>query len=43
MLRQGVPNYLPEPTSFMLHLLSGPSWATHIVPVSHAAAPIAGF
>ncbi|WP_433186217.1 metallophosphoesterase [Actinoallomurus sp. CA-150999] len=41
-LDDGVPNYLPEPTSFLLHL-SGPSWVTHTVPVSHAAAPIACF
>ncbi|MCM2577193.1 phosphodiesterase [Streptomyces meridianus] len=37
----GVPDYLPEPTSFLLHLGSGPSWVTHTIPVSHAAAPIA--
>ncbi|TGB14545.1 phosphodiesterase [Streptomyces sp. MZ04] len=42
-LRDGIPNYLPEPTSFMLHLLVGPSWITHTVPVSHAAAPIGGY
>ncbi|MCX4672217.1 phosphodiesterase [Streptomyces sp. NBC_01381] len=42
-LRDGVPNYLPEPTSFLLHLLVGPSWITHTVPVSHAAAPIGGY
>ncbi|MGW0792988.1 phosphodiesterase [Streptomyces sp. NPDC002911] len=42
-LRDGVPNYLSEPTSFLLHLLSGPSWVTHTVSVSHAAAPIACF
>lgn len=42
-LREGVPNYLPEPTSFLLHLLADTSWITHIVPVSHAAAPIACF
>jgi len=42
-LRDGVPNYLPEPTSFLLHLLSGSAWVTHTVPVSHAAAAIAGF
>jgi 3',5'-cyclic AMP phosphodiesterase CpdA len=43
VLRHGVPNYLPEPTSFFLHLLSDTSWITHTVPVSHAAAPIAGY
>lgn len=42
-LDDGVPNYLPEPTSFLLHLLSGPTWVTHTVPVSHAAAPTACF
>ncbi|MGW6305475.1 phosphodiesterase [Streptomyces niveus] len=42
-LREGVPNYLPEPTSFLLHLLAGASWITHTVPVSHAAAPIGGY
>ncbi|MEU1482609.1 phosphodiesterase [Streptomyces sp. NPDC005752] len=42
-LREDVPHYLPEPTSFLLHLLVGASWVTHTVPVSHAAAPIAGF
>ncbi|MFE4613964.1 phosphodiesterase [Streptomyces niveus] len=42
-LREGVPNYLPEPTSFLLHLLAGASWITHTVPVSHAAAPMGGY
>ncbi|MFC8080488.1 phosphodiesterase [Streptomyces sp. NPDC057307] len=42
-LREGIPHYLPEPTSFLLHLLAGASWITHTVPVSHAAAPIAGW
>lgn len=42
-LREGVPGYLPEPTSFLLHLLAGTSWITHTVPVSHAAAPVAGY
>jgi Icc protein len=39
----GMPNYLPEPTSFLLHLWTGTSWVTHTIPVSHAAAPLAGF
>lgn len=38
-----VPNYLPEPSAFLLHLLSGSTWVTHTIPVSHAAAPIASF
>ncbi|MGW6511617.1 metallophosphoesterase [Streptomyces niveus] len=42
-LREGVPNYLPEPTSFLLHLLAGASWITHTVPVSQAAAPMGGY
>ncbi|GAA3481589.1 phosphodiesterase [Streptomyces yanii] len=42
-LRGGVPNYLPEPTSFLLHLFSGSAWVTHTVPISHAMAPIASF
>jgi 3',5'-cyclic-AMP phosphodiesterase len=42
-LRDGVPNYLPEPTSFFLHLLVDTCWITHTVPVTHAAAPIAGY
>jgi 3',5'-cyclic-AMP phosphodiesterase len=40
--RDGSPGYLAEPTSFLLHL-GGPSWITHTVPVSHAAAPIMCF
>ncbi|MFJ8043895.1 phosphodiesterase [Kitasatospora sp. NPDC096147] len=51
-LRGQVPDYLPEPTSFLLHLRTAaplaPSadasptsgWVTHTVPVSHAAATI---
>ncbi|MFI5530330.1 phosphodiesterase [Kitasatospora sp. NPDC051853] len=44
-LRGEVPHYLPEPTSFLLHLRTGdrPAWTTHTVPVSHAAATIGGF
>ncbi|MFC9860839.1 MULTISPECIES: phosphodiesterase [unclassified Streptomyces] len=42
----GLPGYLPEPTSFLLHLLTGETaadgWVTHIVPVSHTAAPLLG-
>ncbi|MCX4968619.1 phosphodiesterase [Streptomyces sp. NBC_00654] len=40
----GVPGYLPEPTSFLLHQLTGDTaedaWVTHVVPVSHSAAPL---
>lgn len=43
VLRDGVPNYLSEPTSFLLHLLTDSSWVTHTVPISHAAAPIVNF
>ncbi len=43
LLHDGAPGYLPEPTSFLLHLPAGPSWVTHTVQVSHAAAPVAGF
>jgi 3',5'-cyclic AMP phosphodiesterase CpdA len=42
-LNGDVPDYLPEPTSFLLHLTSGPTWVTHTVPVSHAAALTACF
>lgn len=42
-LRGDAPGYLPEPTSFLLHLRTESSWVTHTVPVSHAAAPVAGF
>ncbi|WP_103515834.1 phosphodiesterase [Streptomyces sp. SM10] len=42
-LRDGVPHHLPEPTSVLLHLLTGTTWVTHTVPVSHAAATVAGF
>ncbi|MFI6694255.1 phosphodiesterase [Streptomyces sp. NPDC050433] len=42
-LVEGVPNYLPEPTSFLLHALADATWVTHTVPVSHAAAAIARF
>ncbi|MEZ2371237.1 phosphodiesterase [Arthrobacter sp. RCC_34] len=38
-----VPHYRADPTSYLLHLGDGPQWVTHVVPVSHAAAPIAGF
>ncbi|MBY8882158.1 phosphodiesterase [Actinacidiphila acidipaludis] len=39
---EGAPGYLPEPTSFLLHLLPDGSttWVTHAVAVSHAAAPV---
>ena len=39
--RGGMPHYLAEPTTFLLHLCIGPEWVTHTVPVSHAAAPVA--
>jgi 3',5'-cyclic AMP phosphodiesterase CpdA len=43
-LRGEVPNYLPEPTSFLLHLATpSGAWTTHTVPVSHAAATTACF
>jgi 3',5'-cyclic AMP phosphodiesterase CpdA len=42
VLREGLPNYVPEPTSFLLHLGTDGSWVTHTVAVSHAAAPIGG-
>ncbi|QDQ10641.1 phosphodiesterase [Streptomyces spectabilis] len=42
-LNDGVPNHLPEPTSFLLHVCSDLAWVTHTVPVSHAVAPIACF
>ncbi|GGT88851.1 hypothetical protein GCM10010289_06110 [Streptomyces violascens] len=40
-LRGEIPNYLAEPTSFLLHMGAGPMWVTHTVSVSHAAAPVA--
>ncbi|MCI2421934.1 phosphodiesterase [Saccharopolyspora sp. K220] len=40
-LRDGLPYFVPEPTSLLLHLLSGGSWVTHTVPISHTAAPSA--
>lgn len=42
-LNGDVPNYLPEPTSFLLHVLTDTGCATHTVPISHTAAPLAGF
>ncbi|MFB8118515.1 phosphodiesterase [Streptomyces sp. NPDC055962] len=43
VLRDAVPPYAPEPTSFLLHLAGDAAWVTHTVPVSHAAARVAGF
>lgn len=43
VLHDLVPNYVPEPASFLLHLQSDGSWITHTVPVTHAAAPIASW
>ncbi|MFB7918916.1 hypothetical protein [Streptomyces sp. NPDC056061] len=43
VLRGGVPNYLPEPMSFLLHLFGGSAWVAHTVPISHATALIASF
>lgn len=40
-LRGEIPNYLAEPTTFLLHMGVGPMWVTHTVPVSHTAAPVA--
>lgn len=43
VLREGIPNYVPEPTSFLLHVISDRTCVTHSVPVSHAAAPLVNF
>ncbi|WP_406098135.1 phosphodiesterase [Streptomyces sp. NBC_01013] len=42
-LRDAVPGYLSEPTSFLLHLRAGDAWVTHTVPVNHAAGVPAGY
>ncbi|MGW2859545.1 phosphodiesterase [Streptomyces sp. NPDC001205] len=36
-----VPNYRDGPTSFLLHVCTGPMWVTHTIPVSHTSAPLA--
>lgn len=42
-LNGSVPHYRAEPASYLLHVGDGPQWVTHVVPVSHSSAPIAGF
>ncbi|MEU9101356.1 phosphodiesterase [Streptomyces sp. NPDC048361] len=42
-LRGELPNYLPDPTSFLLHLRAGAGWVTHTVAVSGAGATMAAW
>jgi 3',5'-cyclic AMP phosphodiesterase CpdA len=43
MSSDGPPGYLAEPTGFLLHVVDGRDCVTHVGPVSHAGAVIAGF
>jgi 3',5'-cyclic AMP phosphodiesterase CpdA len=43
MSSDGPPGYLTEPTGFLLHVVDGRDCVTHVIPVSHAGATVAGF